>query len=355
MNNEQYIQHTLNLAKQGWPFVSPNPMVGCVIVNGEKIVAEGFHKKYGEAHAEANAINALNKDLDPKNCTLYVNLEPCSHQGKTPPCADLIISKGFKKVVICNLDPNPLVAGKGIAKLRQAGIEVVTGILEKEGFELNKRFFTFHTKHRPYFILKWAQTADGFISRSAVPNNSEAERNSLQGFQENKIGNEEQQKRVHQMRAEETAILVGKNTVLFDDPFLTTRLVKGKNPTRIFIDKDLEVLATFNIYNKEAETLVFSAIKDDVKENICFIKIDFSKNVLAQISQKLYELKIQSVMVEGGAFLLNSFINEKMADEAVVFVNENLKFNTGVKAPEINLPIKFEKLGEVKLFKIRLD
>ncbi len=323
--HEYYMQIVLDLAKKGWPNVAPNPIVGCVIVLNDVIVVEGFHEKYGEAHAEVNAINNLPASIDPKDCTLYVNLEPCSHHGKTPPCADLIISKGFKKVVIANLDPNPLVAGKGIEKLKKSGIEVITGILEKEGLELNKRFFTFHTKHRPYFILKWAQTADGFISRLPVPENRE----------ENMIGDKDQQEKVHQIRAEEMAIMVGKNTVLCDNPNLTTRLVEGKNPIRIFIDKNLEVPLSFNIYNSEAETIVFNMVKEEFKENIKWIKINFSENVLKQIAQKLYELKIQSVLVEGGAFLLNDFIQQKMYDEAIVYTNKELYFKTGVKAPII--------------------
>ena len=321
-----FIQLALNLAAKGWPLVMPNPLVGCVIVKENEIVAEGYHHKYGEAHAEVNAINNLSSSINPKDCILYVNLEPCSHQGKTPPCADLIISKGFKMVVIANSDPNPLVAGKGIEKLKAAGIEVVTGIMEKEGAELNKRFFNFYINKRPYYILKWAQTADGFISRLPVPQNST----------ENRIGDEEQQLQVHKMRSEEMAIMVGKNTVLADNPYLTTRLVQGKNPIRIFIDRNLEVPQTFNIYNKEAKTIVFNDLKQDENANVKWIKIDFSGNVLKQISDCLYQLNIQSVIVEGGAFLLNDFIKQGLYNETKVFVNENLKFHYGVKAPELN-------------------
>ncbi|MBL7917041.1 MAG: bifunctional diaminohydroxyphosphoribosylaminopyrimidine deaminase/5-amino-6-(5-phosphoribosylamino)uracil reductase RibD, partial [Bacteroidia bacterium] len=202
--NESFILRTLTLAQKGLGAVSPNPLVGCAIVKDGEIVAEGYHQKFGEAHAEVNAINNLPKDINPADCTLYVNLEPCSHQGKTPPCADLIISKGFKKVVIANMDTNPLVGGKGIEKLRTAGIEVITGVCEQEAKFLNRRFFTFHEKKRPYIILKWAQTADGFISKLPVP----ADRNK------NLISGEASRKLVHQMRAEEDAILVGKNTVI---------------------------------------------------------------------------------------------------------------------------------------------
>lgn len=322
---KQFIQQALEIAAQGWPEVAPNPMVGCLIVKDGEIVAEGYHKKYGEAHAEVNAINSLSKEIKPVDCTLYVTLEPCSHFGKTPPCADLIIKRGFKKVVVCNLDPNPLVAGKGIGKLKNAGIEVITGVLEDDGRELNKRFFTFFEKKRPYYILKWAETADGFISKLPVPKNRE----------QNIVGDREQQIQSHKLRANEMAIMVGKNTVLNDNPSLTTRLVKGKNPIRIFIDRNLEVPKSFNIYNSEAKAIVFNSVKELAENTIAYFKIDFSSNLLSQISDKLYDLKIQSVIVEGGAFLLNDFISQKLYDEVIIYKNNNLKFGCGLIAPKI--------------------
>ncbi len=321
LNN--YMQLALNLAKQGFPNVLPNPMVGCVIVKDTTIVAQGYHHFYGGPHAEVDAINQLPATINANDCSLFVTLEPCTHFGKTPPCVDLIIAKGFKEVVICNSDPNPLVAGNGILKLKQAGINVVTGVLEKEGLQLNKRFFTFFEKKRPYYILKWAQTADGFISKLPLPKNRA----------ENLIGDAEQQLQSHQLRANEMAILVGKNTVLNDNPSLTTRLVQGNNPIRLFIDKNLEVPVTFNIYNKDAKTIVFNGIKEGVKDNMEFIKIDFSENVLPQISTILFGLNIQSVIVEGGAFLLNAFINQKLYDEVIIYKNKNLLFVNGIKAP----------------------
>jgi len=325
MSNNRFMTHALFIAKLGWPEVAPNPMVGCVIEKGGEIVAEGYHQKYGEAHAEVNAINNLSKEINTADCTLYVTLEPCSHFGKTPPCAEMIVEKGFKKVVVCNLDPNPLVAGRGIDKLKNAGIEVITGVLEEEGRELNKRFFTFFEKKRPYYILKWAQTADGFISKLPVPENRE----------ENIIGDKEQQIKSHQLRANEMAIMVGKNTVLSDNPKLTTRLVKGKNPIRIFIDENLEVPRSFNIYNSEAKTLVFNSVKEGAENNLEFYKLDFAINVLQQISDKMFDLKIQSVIVEGGAFLLSDFIKQKLYDEVIIYKNENLKFGSGVMAPKL--------------------
>lgn len=327
MNHPTFIIAALNLAQKGWPDVSPNPMVGCVIVKDNQIVAEGYHKKFGEAHAEVIAISALASNINPAECSLYVTLEPCSHYGKTPPCTDLIIKKGFKKVVICNTDANPIVSGKGIEKLRAAGIEVILHVLEKEGAELNKRFFTFHQKKRPFYILKWSQTADGFISRWPIPKT----RN------ENIISTPEHLIKVHEMRAGEMAIMVGKNTVLHDNPRLTTRLVKGNNPVRIFIDRILEVPATFHIYNAEAKTIIFNEQKSEIKDHLHFIQIDFSKNVLVQISEKLFEMNIQSVLVEGGLKLLNSFILQGLYDEIKVFKNNNLNFGSGIKAPDAGI------------------
>ncbi len=325
MDFNHFMYEALNVAKLGFPNVMPNPMVGCVIIKDDEIVSIGYHKKFGEAHAEVNAINNLPITINPKDCTLFVTLEPCCHFGKTPPCADLIINKGFKKVVVCNLDPNPLVAGKGIEKLRDAGVKVITGVLENEGLELNKRFFTFHSKKRPYYFLKWAQTADGFISKWPIPKN----RN------ENLIGDTEQQKKSHQLRATEMAIMVGKNTALWDNPLLTTRLIEGKNPIRILIDKKLEVPTSFNIYNPLSRTIIFNSIKNEENKQLLFIKIDFDKDILVQINKYLFELNIQSVIVEGGAKLLQSFIDNKNYDELLIFTNENLFFETGIKAPII--------------------
>ncbi len=341
MTHEFYIGLALQLAQQAGLNTSPNPLVGCVIVHNDAIVATGYHQKFGEAHAEVNAINALPAQLLTAYCILYVTLEPCSHHGKTPPCADLIIAKGFKKVVVACKDPNPLVAGAGIQKLRNAGIEVIVGVLEKEARELNKRFFSFFEKKRPYFTLKWAQTADGFMSRIPIPEKREL----------NHISGKQSQVVVHQLRTQNMGILVGKNTVLNDNPLLTTRLVKGKNPIRLFIDKNLEVPTHFNIYNQAAETIVFNGLKNIKQDNIQLVKLDFDRDVLSQICDKLYELKIQSVLVEGGSYLLNEFIKRGLCDEKLVFVNPNLIFEKGLKAPETNLESGFEWIGDDKLFR----
>jgi diaminohydroxyphosphoribosylaminopyrimidine deaminase/5-amino-6-(5-phosphoribosylamino)uracil reductase len=338
------MKRCFELALKGLGQVAPNPMVGCVIVKGDKIIAEGYHQKFGESHAEVNAINSLEEGFDLTDCTLYVNLEPCSHHGKTPPCSDLIISKKFKKVVIGNMDSNPLVAGKGIEKLKNAGIEVEAGILEKEGRELNKRFFTFHEKKRPYIILKWAQTNDGFVSKLPLPTNKS----------ENWITCEESKKTVHVMRSQEQAIMVGTNTVINDNPELTVRLAEGKNPIRIVLDRDLKLKSSFKIFNSAAETLVFTEFRKIEAGNIKYFKIDFTTNILSQILNKLYELNITSVIIEGGTPLLQSFIKENLWDEAGIFVNPNKNFVSGIKAPEFNLEkASKEKSGMDLLYSIK--
>lgn len=340
MNHEYYMQQALEQAKRGWPHVAPNPMVGSVIVKNNEIISSGYHQKFGEAHAEVNAISTLPAGVSPAECVLYVTLEPCSHYGKTPPCADLIIEKGFRSVVIGSKDPNPLVAGKGIKKLEASGIEVVSGILEKEVRDQNQRFIRFYEEKRPYYILKWAITADGFISRIPVPKTRE----------ENFITHKETQEYVHGVRSEVMGIFVGKNTVLHDNPHLTTRLVAGKNPIRIFMDKNLEVPKEFNIYNKEAKTLVFNSLRNATEDHIQFVQVNFETDILPQINQKLYELQIQSVLVEGGAYLINAFVKSDCWDEALVFQNPDLHFGEGLKAPLFALKNTFELVGNDKLY-----
>lgn len=342
MNDSHFMLRAIELAKKGLGSVSPNPLVGCVIVKNDVIVAEGYHQKYGEAHAEVNAIANLPNSINPADCTLYVTLEPCCHHGKTPPCTDLIIEKGFKNVVVCITDPNPLVAGKGIEKLKQAGINVITGVCEKEGRLLNKRFFTFHEKKRPYIQLKWAQTADGFISKYPVP--------SLK--HENWITGHEAQKYVHQMRAHEDAILVGKNTVLSDNPELTTRLVKGKNAIRIILSKTPDFNLSSKIFNTASQTIVFNAIDEKKEGNITWIKLNFEKNTLEELMAHLVQLGISSLMVEGGLAVLNSFINQGFWDEKHIFVNPNLNFETGILAPTSDLSSDYQYFGGDKLYHI---
>ena len=320
MTNEIYIRRCIELANKALGNTYPNPLVGSIIVHNGEIIGEGFHEKAGENHAEINAINSVkNKELL-KESTIYVSLEPCSHFGKTPPCANKIVEIGFKKVVIGTLDSHEKVNGKGKQLLEQAGIEVVSGVSEKECQELNKRFFAFHQKKRPFIILKWAQSADGFLDKD---------------FKPTQIGNALTKQFVHQLRTEEHAILVGTHTALTDNPSLTTREVEGRNPVRILIDFDLKVPEKFNIYNNEAETLVFNSVKDSEEGNIKFIKIrkeDFLENLM----QKLYENQIQSVIVEGGSFTLQQFIDAELWDEAIIIKNENLTVSKGTKAPRFH-------------------
>lgn len=311
----------LQLAEFGAGNVAPNPMVGAVLVYEDKIIAEGYHQKYGEAHAEVNCINNVreeNKSLIEKS-TLYVSLEPCPHYGKTPPCTDLIIKNKIKKVVIGCKDVYKEVAGTGIQKLQNAGAEVMTGILERDSIGLNKRFFTFHLKFRPYIILKWAQTANGKIGS--------AEKRIL-------ISNEYSNRLVHKWRSEEAAILVGTNTAQNDDPLLTTRLWNGNNAVRIVIDKKLRLPLELKIFNAEAKTLIFNLVKNSTEENLVYIKLE-NENFTEQILQSLFEMNIQSVVIEGGAKTLQLFINAGLWDEARVITNEKLIIENGIAAPEM--------------------
>ena len=313
----------LQLAQKGAGDVAPNPMVGAVLVYNNTIIGEGFHQQYGQAHAEVNCINnvtAANKGLIPKS-TLYVSLEPCAHFGKTPPCADLIIKNSIPKVVIGCRDSYKEVAGKGIEKLKAAGVEVMVGILENKALDLNKRFFTFHEKQRPYIILKWAQSKDKKI-----------------GSTENKrifISNAITNRLVHQWRGEEAAIMVGTNTALQDDPSLTTRLVTGKNPVRLVLDMDLKLPATLHLFDGSVTTLVFNKVKEEANGQLLFCKINANESIIPQILTTLYQQKIQSVIVEGGAKLLQSFIDAGIWDEARVITNANLEIGNGVAAPQL--------------------
>lgn len=319
--DELYINCCIGLAKLAAVNVAPNPMVGAVLVHDGKIIGEGYHKKFGEPHAEVNCINNVkeeDKHLIDKS-TLYVSLEPCSHFGKTLPCTDLIIKNKIPKVVIGCKDVYKEVDGKGIKKLQVAGIEVITGILEKECIDLNKRFFTFQLKQRPYVILKWAESANGKIGSA-----------NERVF----ISNEYINRLVHKWRSEEAAILIGTNTALLDDPALTTRLWKGNNPIRLVLDMDLRLPLHLKIFNKEVKTIIFNKLKQDEDGNLIFYKVE-EKKILPQLLKILYELNIQSVIVEGGAKLLQSFIDRGLWDEVRKIKNEKLKINNGIDAPEL--------------------
>lgn len=321
-SHEQYIHRCLQLAALGAGNVAPNPMVGAVLVYENEIIGEGYHQKFGEAHAEVNCINSVVEKNKPliKKSTIYVSLEPCSHHGKTPPCTDLILDKEIKKVVIGCQDIYEKVAGKGIEKLRKSGAEVVLGVLEKECLELNKRFFIFHQKKRPYIILKWAQSANGKIG--------------AKGKERILISNDYTNRIVHKWRSEEAAILVGTNTIFKDDPSLTTRLWKGKDPVRIGIDKELKLDPKSKILNHEVPTIIYNCLKNYADKNLNFIKLD-SDNFLMQMLHSLYENNIQSVIVEGGTKTLQSFIDKGLWDEARIITNTQITIDDGIDAPEM--------------------
>ena len=325
----------LQLAKMGAGHVAPNPMVGAVLVYENIIIGEGYHEQYGQAHAEVNCINSVseaNKLLIEKSI-LYVSLEPCVHYGKTPPCADLIIKNNIPTVVIGCRDSYEEVDGKGIQKLEQAGINVITGILEKEALELNKRFFTFHTKHRAYIILKWAQSNDAKIAND--------------NFSAVKISNDTTNRLVHKWRSEEAAILVGTNTALQDNPSLTTRFWQGNNPVRLVIDQQLKLPASLHLFDGSVKTIVFNQVKDEEKNGMLYYKIAANENILPGLLNALYQLNIQSVLVEGGATLLQSFIDQNYWDEARVITNEQLTIGRGINAPCLknNILISTQKIA----------
>jgi len=325
---EKYIKRCIELAKNGLGTTYPNPLVGCVIVFENKIIGEGWHKKSGEAHAEVIAIESVqNKELLSKS-TLYVSLEPCSHFGKTPPCADLILKYKIPNVVIGTIDPYSEVAGKGIQRLRDSGVNVTFRILEKECNELNKRFFTFHRKTRPFIILKWAESSDGFIS----PKNRDEQKPVW-------ISNEYSRQLVHKWRSEEHAILVGTQTVIDDNPTLTVRDWTGKNPIRVIIDKENSIDSLKNVYDNQAKTIVFSNKEvTSNSETIQNIIIDFDINSTQTIVEKLYENNIQSIIIEGGRKTIQSLIDANLWDEARVFIGE-IKLHDGTKAPELKKTI----------------
>lgn len=312
-----YMQRALELAEFGRGKVSPNPMVGCVIVHDGLIIGEGYHQEYGKAHAEVNAVNSVENQILLPESTVYVTLEPCSHFGKTPPCADLLVKKKVKKVVIAAFDSNPLVGGKGIQILRDAGIEVVTGVLEQKARIQNKRFFTQIEKKRPYVILKWAQTLDGFVAR--------------EDFSSKWITNASSRQLVHQWRAQEDAIMVGKNTAKYDDPALNVRDWVGKNPLRIVIDSNLELPNSLKLFDEAVPTICYNSKKTESRGNLEFVKLPAGFKV-SEILDDLHDRNIQSVIVEGGSYLLERFLDSELWDEARVFTSRN-KFGSGIAAP----------------------
>ena len=339
MNHEKYIQRCLELAKKGIGTTRPNPSVGAVIVCKNKIIGEGFTSPYGGPHAEVNAINSVqNQDLL-KEATIYVTLEPCSHHGKTPPCADLIINKEIPNIVIGCVDTNSLVAGKGIERLKKAGRNVTVGVCEEACKEHHKRFFTVQNKKRSYVILKWAETKDGFIA----PLTKEEQKPVW-------ISNKYSQQLVHKWRSEEHTILVGTNTVIADNPSLTVRSWSGNNPIRIVIDKTLRISTEATVFDGNIKTIIITEKKEDKREkrkekqNVIYETIDFSSQIAKQICEVLHKHQIQSVIIEGGAQTLQTFINENLWDEAKVFIGD-INIKEGVKRPVFNAkPSSEEKI-----------
>lgn len=330
-----YMHRCLELARLGAGFVAPNPMVGAVLVYENRIIGEGYHQVYGEAHAEVNCINSVSvadQQLIPLS-TLYVSLEPCAHFGKTPPCSDLIIRHQIKTVVIGCRDPFTEVDGKGIEKLQHAGVTVTVGVLEAACRELNKRFFTFVTQHRPYIILKWAQTANGLIAGEGE------ERLLISQAYTNRL--------VHQWRSEEAAIVVGTNTGLIDDPSLTNRLWTGKHPVRIVVDRNLRLPTSLNLFDQQQKTIVINTVKAEERENLSYQKIAATEDTIDAILKLAYKEKLQSILVEGGASLLQSFINKGLWNEARVITNPLLTIPKGLQAPILptGIPAKTEHIA----------
>lgn len=323
--DELYMSRCISLAKLGSTWVAPNPMVGCVIVWNDQIIGEGYHEKFGENHAEINAINNVKLEDQSKlsESTLYVSLEPCAHQGKTPPCSNAIIKNGIKKVVIGCVDTNEMVSGKGINQLKEAGIEVLKGVLEKDCIELNKRFFTFQHKKRPYITLKWAQTTDNYIDQIRT---NTTQRGIFW------ISNPETQSLVHLWRSEEHAILVGWKTINNDNPSLNVRKIKGKNPIRVIVDSHLQSNLNSTVFNDQEKTIVLNCLKNEVTNNIQYKKLDQLN--CKTITEALFNEGILSVLIEGGGETLQHFINENIWDEAKIIVGQGC-MNQGLKAPKL--------------------
>lgn len=323
--HERHMKRCLDLAMLGLGHTAPNPLVGSVVVYNHQIIGEGFHHTFGGPHAEVNAINAIADKSLLLNAALYVNLEPCSHSGKTPPCADLIIKSGIPEVVIGTTDPNPIVAGKGIEMLQKAGIKVTSGVMEHQCRELNRRFFTFHSKQRPYIILKWAQTSDGYI---------DVVREDYGVRQPTWISNEISRMLVHKWRSEEQLILVGTRTAEKDNPRLDVREWPGETHFRGVIDRRLRLPESLNLFDNSCPTFVFNELKNITDNQTQYVRLDFNGSVLKHLIRFLHSRGILSVFVEGGQNLLNSFIEEDLWDEARVFIGRQ-KFATGIPAPMI--------------------
>ena len=319
---DQYMLRALELAGQGSGWVAPNPMVGAVLVHNDRIIGEGFHEQFGEGHAEVNCL----RSVQPKNqhliaeSTLFVTLDPCSHFGKTPPCCDLILEQGIKQVVVGSVDPNPAVQGRGIARLKASGVEVISAVLEEDCRKLNKRFYCFHQQRRPYIVLKWAQSSDGKIAGS--------------GTDRLLISNGLSNRLVHRWRAEEAAVMVGRKTVSMDNPVLNNRLWYGANPIRIVADPQLSLSGPLNIFDQQIPTIIINSIRDEKRDNLHFVRAETSD--LKEMLDRLYQLNILSVLVEGGQNLLQQFIDSGYFDEIRIIENQQLTVEGGLNAPVVH-------------------
>ncbi len=336
-SHEHYMLRCIELARKGAGYVAPNPMVGSVVVHNNTIVGEGWHEKFGKAHAEVNAIQSVKDAALLASSTLYVNLEPCSHFGKTPPCVNLIIENKIPRVVIGMMDPFEKVSGQGIAMLKQAGVEVITDTLKTECELLNKRFITFVNKKRPYIILKWAQSADGYIAPDAALLSASAfeKKRHITGFVVQKL--------LHKWRSEEAAIMVGTHTIVTDNPALNVRAWNGQNPLRITIDKENKLLVGgFKFFDGHQRSLVFCSKHPDCNiEHLEFVELDFSLSIWPQVANALYERNIQSLIIEGGSYTLHSILQTDLWDEIQVFTTDAFLGN-GVKAPVVNAQVVSE-------------
>lgn len=339
--DEKFMLRAIEVARLGIGNVAPNPMVGCVIVHQGVIIGEGYHREFGKPHAEVNAVNSVKDKALLKKSTLYVTLEPCSHHGKTPPCSDLILAYGIPNVVVGTEDPFAAVAGRGLEKLRKGGCNLLQGYLEASCVALNRRFFTFHQKKRPYIILKWAQTADGFI---------DMDRSQEHYGEPTWITNDLSKIAVHKMRADESAILVGTNTATKDNPSLTVREWVGRQPLRLVIDRALKLPSELLLFDQRVPTVVYTSKVVPVKHNLEFKQILFNGTELEQILNDLHERGIQSLIVEGGQKLLNSFIDRGIWDEARVFTGK-CNFHKGIRAPVLDaMMVKSEELDDSWMF-----
>ena len=321
-NDEKYMLRCVELARNALCTAAPNPMVGAVIVCRGRIVGEGYHVHCGQGHAEVNAIASVKDESLLKESTLYVSLEPCSHYGKTPPCADLIVRKGIPRVVVGCVDPFPLVAGRGIRKLREAGVEVTVGVLEAECRELIRRFVTFHTERRPYITLKWAESADGYLDVRREAGQPVVLSTPLSSVY------------VHRQRAEHKAILVGTRTALLDNPSLTVRHWYGADPLRLVIDRRLELPDSLRLFDGTVPTCVFTECEQASRPGVEYVRTDFSQDILPQVFRYLYDRQLQSLLVEGGSRLLQSFVDGDWWDELYVEYS-SVVLGDGVPAPSV--------------------